>query len=199
VKPLLVLAVLGLMAAAFFGVGKVLGAWDAPEAAPPSSATTAGEEPTASVEQPEPDADASSPGGRKRTGLPVSVVRKVDALCRRASADALAIAAKGRPTTKQGVRRLFGALDELNETYNRAALRALSGQAKDRRVRTLARLFDRDERLLDDLVATIAVLETPAGQARFEQGLAELQRVGKREERVLAKLGVRSCDTSFVN
>ena len=72
------------------------------------------------------------------------------------------------------------------------------GQADDRRVRTLARLFDRDERLLDHLVATIPALDSRAGQARFEQDLATLQRVGKREERVLAGLGVRSCDTSFV-
>jgi hypothetical protein len=197
VKPFLAVAVLGLVAAAVLGAGKVLGAWDAP-ASPPSASAPATTEPSVSVEEPGSRHETTSEGRERSEDLPAAVVRKLDALCRSASADALAVAAKGRPTTKRGVRRLFEQLDALNESYNRAALEALGGQADDPRVRTLARLFERDERLLDELVATIAVLETPAGQARFTQDLEELGRVGKHEERVLAALGVRSCDTSFV-
>jgi len=206
VKPVFALAALGLMAAALFGFGQLLGAWDAPASAGPETATTTAEEPTAPLEKPEgePEKTSGSPrqgendGRASRPDLPASVVRKLDTVCRRARTDALAIAAQGRPTTKMRLRQLFEQLGALNETYNRAALEALGSYADDPRARTLARLFNRDERLLDDLVAAISSLESPAGRARFEQGLEELRRVGIREERVLAALGVRSCETPFL-
>ncbi len=197
-KPVLALVVLGLIAAALFGFGELLGAWDAPASPRPESATTIAEEPAVTLEEQEREGEKSSEGGQARADLPARVVRKLDAVCRRARTDALAIAAQGRPTTRKRLRQLFEQLRELNATYNRAGLETLSGHADDPRVRTLTRLFGRDERLLDDVVAAIAALESPAGRARFEQGLEELRRVGIREDRVLAALGARSCESPFL-
>jgi hypothetical protein len=201
VKPVLGLAVVGLMAAALFGFGQLLGAWDTPASAGPEAATTTTEPTTPPEEQGKESGGAGQgqdDGRAGRTDLPALVLRKLDAVCRRARTDALAIVAQGRPTTKARVRRLFEQLGALNTGYNREALEALGGHADDPRVRTLTRLFRRDERLVDDLLAAIPALESRAGQARFERGLEELRRVGDREERVLAALGARSCDSTFV-
>ena len=194
-KPFLVLVALGLMGAALFGVGQVLGAWDAPAAAPSRSAQTTSEEPTVSLEQPEREEKKSE--GRKRTGdLPASVVRRLDKVCRLAQEDALAIAAQMQPTSREHLRRLFEQLGELNETYNGAALAVLRRHKDDRRVRTLARLFERDERLVAELVAGIASVDSPAGLARLRGRLQDLRRLGARESRVLGALGAHTCETA---
>ena len=96
------------------------------------------------------------------------------------------------------MRRLFEQLGELNEAYNSAALGAFGRYADHPRARALARLFARDEWLLDDLLAGIAALESPAGRARFERRLEELRRVGIREAQALAALGAHACDTTFM-
>jgi hypothetical protein len=196
VKAVLVLVALGLMGAALFGVGQVLGAWDEPAAAPPRSGATTAEEPTVSLEEPEGEQEKTS-GDRQRTGdLPASVVRRLDRVCRLAQEDALAIAARMQPTSREHLRRLFEQLGELNETYNGAALAVLRRHADDRRVRTLARLFERDERLVDELVAGIASVNSPAGLARLRGRLQELRRLGARESRVLGALGAHTCETA---
>ena len=192
------LVALGLMGAAFFGVGQVLGAWDEPAAAPPPSGTTTAEEQTVSLEEPEPEQEKKKTSDdRQRTGdLPASVVRRLDKVCRLAQEDALAIAAQMQPTSREHLRRLFEQLGELNETYNGAALAVLRRHADDRRVRTLARLFERDERLVDELVAGIASVNSPAGLARLRGRLQELRRLGARESRVLGALGAHTCETA---
>jgi hypothetical protein len=203
-KPVLALALLGFLAAALFGFGQLLGAWDMPASAEP--ATAPAKEPTVPLEQrerkrsqkPEGRRHAESDRNPGRKGLPASVVRRLNTLCRRARVDALAIAAQSRPTNKKRMRRLFEQLGELNAAYNGAALEALGRYADDPRARALARLFARDERLLDDLLAGIAALETPAGRARFERRLEELRRVGNREAQALAALGAHACDTTFM-
>ena len=203
-KPVLALALLGFLAAALFGFGQLLGAWDMPASAEP--ATAPAKEPTVPLEQrerkrsqkPEGRRHAESDRNPGRKGLPASVVRRLNTLCRRARVDALAIAAQSRPTNKKRMRRLFEQLGELNAAYNGAALEAFDRYADDPRARALARLFARDERLLDELLAGIAALETPAGRARFERRLEELRRVGNREAQALAALGAHACDTTFM-
>lgn len=203
-KPVLALALLGFLAAALFGFGQLLGAWDMPASAEP--ATAPAKEPTVPLEQrerkrsqkPEGRRHAESDRSPGRKGLPASVVRRLNTLCRRARVDALAIAAQSRPTNKKRMRRLFEQLGELNAAYNGAALEAFGRYADDPRARALARLFARDERLLDELLAGIAALETPAGRARFERRLEELRRVGNREAQALAALGAHACDTTFM-
>lgn len=191
------LVALGLMGAALFGLGQVLGAWDEPAAAPPPSGTTTAEEQTVSLEEPEPEQEKKTSDDRQRTGdLPASVVRRLDKVCRLAQEDALAIAAQMQPTSREHLRRLFEQLGELNETYNGAALAVLRRHADDRRVRTLARLFERDERLVDELVAGIASVNSPAGLARLRGRLQELRRLGARESRVLGALGAHTCETA---
>jgi hypothetical protein len=197
VKAVPVLVALGLMGAALFGVGQVLGAWDEPAAAPPPSGATTAEEQTVSLEEPEPEQEKKTSDDRQRTGdLPASVVRRLDKVCRLAQEDALAIAAQMQPTSREHLRRLFEQLGELNETYNGAALAVLRRHADDRRVRTLARLFERDERLVDELVAGIASVNSPAGLARLRGRLQELRRLGARESRVLGALGAHTCETA---
>jgi len=203
-KPVLALALLGFLAAALFGFGQLLGAWDMPASAEP--ATAPAKEPTVPLEQrerkrsqkPEGRRHAESDRSPGRKGLPASVVRRLNTLCRRARVDALAIAAQSRPTNKKRMRRLFEQLGELNAAYNGAALEAFGRYADHPRARALARLFARDERLLDELLAGIAALETPAGRARFERRLEELRRVGNREAQALAALGAHACDTTFM-
>ena len=203
-KPVLALALLGFLAAALFGFGQLLGAWDMPASAEP--ATAPAKEPTVPLEQrerkrsqkPEGRRHAESDRSPGRKGLPASVVRRLNTLCRRARVDALAIAAQSRPTNKKRMRRLFEQLGELNAAYNGAALEALGRYADDPRARALARLFARDEWLLDDVLAGIAALESPAGRARFERRLEELRRVGIREAQALAALGAHACDTTFM-
>ena len=203
-KPVLALALLGFLAPALFGFGQLLGAWDMPASAEP--ATAPAKEPTVPLEQrerkrsqkPEGRRHAESDRSPGRKGLPASVVRRLNTLCRRARGDALAIAAQARPTNKKRMRRLFEQLGELNKAYNSAALEAFGRYADHPRARALAHLFARDEWLLDDLLAGIAALETPAGRARFERRLEELRRVGNREAQALAALGAHACDTTFM-
>jgi hypothetical protein len=202
-KPVLALATLGLLAAALFGFGQLIGAWDAPASAGPETATAPAPAKEPAVPLAERDRKRSQkPGGRQRgegnarparKGLPASVVKRLDKICRRARVDALAIAAQARPTNKKRLRQLFERLGELNETYNSAALEALGRSADHPQARILAHLFGRDERLFDDLLAGIPALGSPAGRARFERRLEELRRVGVREARVLGALGARSC------
>jgi len=205
-RPVFALATLGLLAGALFGFGQLLGAWDAPASAGHETETATAKEPTAPLEARERKRDRK-PGGRRQreddgragqSGLPGSVVRRLDKVCRRARVDALAIAAQAKPTNQKRLRQLFEQLGELNENYNSAALEALGRYADHPRARTLARLFGRDERLFDDLLAGIAALESPAGRARFERRLAELRRFGIREAQVLRALGARSCDTTLM-
>ena len=204
VKPVLALVVLGLMAAAIFGFGKAIGAWDEPAAAGPETALTTAEQPTVPLDgRDDPSAESSGgsqkgadDGGPARESLPASVVRRLDKVCRLAQEDALAIAAQMQPTSREHLRRLFEHLGKLNETYNGAALAVLRRHADDRRVRTLARLFERDERLVDQLVAGIASVDSPAGLARLRGRLQELRRLGARESRVLGALGAHTCETA---
>jgi hypothetical protein len=205
-KPVVALAILGLLAAALFGFGQLLGAWDVPASAEPATAPAPAREPTVPLEQRE-RKRSQKPEGRRhgeddrrlgRKGLPASVVRRLNTLCRRARVDALTIAAQSRPTNKKRMRRFFEQLGELNEAYNSAALEAFGRYADHPRARALARLFARDEWLLDDLLAGIAALESPAGRARFERRLEELRRVGIREAQALAALGAHACDTTFM-
>ena len=205
-KALLALAILGLLAAALFGFGQLLGAWDTPAPTGPETASAPANDRTVPLDERE-RTRSRKPGSRRQgnddgrlgqTGLPASVVRRLDAVCRRARVDALAIAARGRPTSKKRMRQLFEQLGELNESYNSAALEAFGRYADHPRARTLARLFGRDERLFDDLLAGIAALESPAGRARFERRLEELRRAGIREAEILGALGARSCETTLM-
>jgi hypothetical protein len=149
-----------------------------------------------SLEEPEREKKKQS-GDRQRTGdLPASVVRRLDKVCRLAQDDALAIAAQMQPTSREHLRRLFEHLGELNKTYNGAALAVLRRHADDRRVRKLARLFERDERVVGELVAGIASVDSAAGLARLRGRLQELRRLGARESRVLGALGAHTCETA---
>jgi hypothetical protein len=204
VKPVLALVVLGLMAAAIFGFGRLIGAWDEPASAGPEAATTTTQQPSAPAEEQEDGPTETTGGGRQGggdgrsagDGLPASVVRRLDKVCRLAQEDALAIAAQMQPTSREHLRRLFEQLGELNETYNGAALAVLRRHKDDRRVRTLARLFERDERLVAELVAGIASVDSQAGLARLRGRLQDLRRLGARESRVLGALGAHTCETA---
>ena len=122
-KALLALATLGLLAAALFGFGQLLGAWDTPTPTGPETASAPAKDRTVVLDERE-RTRSRKPGGRRqgndegrlgRTGLPASVARRLDAVCRRARVDALAIAARARPTNKKRMRQLFEQLGELNE------------------------------------------------------------------------------------
>ena len=179
-KPVLALAFLGLLAAALFGFGRLLGAWDVPASAEPATAPPPAREPTVPLEQrerkrsqkPEGRRHAESDRSPGRKGLPASVVRRLNMLCRRARVDALAIAAQSRPTNRKRMRRLFEQLGELNAAYNSAALEAFGRYADDPRARALARLFARDERLLDELL--------PASRRSSRRPDARASNVGSR-------------------
>ena len=201
-RPLLAAAAVAFLAVAVFGFGHAIGAWDAPAVAEPGTTT----EPNARAQD---DAPAETKkaqrkrrekdrGGARQAALPASVVGKLDELCRRSRVHAERLTAGGPPTSTQALRRFLERLERVSAAYNAEALEILAPHADDRRARTLARLFEREERLFGRLRAAVSGLDSAAGRARFERRLAALSTVGFDEARVLVALGARSCDPTSI-
>ena len=196
-RPLLALAVaVAFLAAAVFGFGHGIGAWEDPAPAEPPAAA----EPVAGTQDEAPERkkqvrrERRKDADRREKALPAAVVAEIDALCRRARVDAERIARGARPTSTKALRGFFERLGRLSRGYNEEALEALRPHADDPRARTLARLFAREERLFDRLLAALGGIESAAGRARFELLLARLRGVGLDEAEALGALGARSCD-----
>ena len=114
-------------------------------------------------------------------------LRDLNALCRRAHRESGAFR---RPRTPAEAEALLARLVTLNERYN-DEFAALDPPARfEREMRRLRRLFAKDERLLDRLLAAFRTGSPPA----VLEVAGRLATVGEKESAVFAQLGAADCD-----
>jgi hypothetical protein len=195
-----VAAATGLFALGLFGFGHLLGAWDSPAEAGGGKNGNPTATDRGTVASPaDQDKDRKATHKRRSTGeqVPPSVARRVDRLCLSAREDALSLMNMAPPTNAQQLKALFARLRQLNRDYNDAILRVLRWHGADARFHTLRRLFQRDEKLFDQLVWAIGEIDSSAGRAVFESRLDSLRGLAARQTVILEELGTRACDNTL--
>lgn len=114
-------------------------------------------------------------------------LRDLNALCRRARHEFEALR---RPETPAEAEALLSKLVTLNKRYN-DAFAALDPPAQfETEMRRLRRLFAKDERLLDSMLAAVGTGSPPA----VLEVANRLATVGERERALLAEFGATDCD-----
>jgi hypothetical protein len=198
----LVAAAIGVFALALFAFGHFLGAWSSPAGAGTArnaNTTAADRETTVPNADEQADRNTTRKRGSASKQVRPAVARRVDRLCRSARKDALSLINMAPPpTSTKRLEWLFARIRHLNRDYNDAILGALGRKRADGRVRTLSRLFRRDEILFDQLVRAIPEIDSAAGRSLVETRLQRLRLLATRQTVILEELGTQACDTALM-
>jgi hypothetical protein len=185
-----VIAILGIFAGTLVYGGERLDAWDQAEPPPPSDLQPI-TRPEEKKEKPGSGGSGSGVAAEQVTPEKARWIRETNALCRRARSDSDNY---DEPETLGEAERLIVELQAKNREYNDAFAAITPAKGDRRQIAKLLELFDRDERLVEALLA--ALREGDAGELLTLND--RLTAVAARESDLLVGLGATDCDLGLL-